>query len=34
MLVLKRNHGVDEQVGSIRPYLFQSRLGEFYTHPP
>jgi hypothetical protein len=31
-LVLKLNHGVDEQVGSIRFCLAQSRYGEFYTH--
>jgi len=30
--VLKLNHGADEQVGSVRPCLVQSRLGEFYTH--
>jgi hypothetical protein len=30
-LVLKLNHGVDEQVGSIRPCLVQSRYVELYT---
>jgi hypothetical protein len=32
ILVLKLNHGVDEQVGSIRPCLVQTRYGELYTH--
>jgi hypothetical protein len=30
-LVLKLTHGVDEQVGFVRPCLVQNRPGELYT---
>jgi hypothetical protein len=29
--VLKLTHGVDEQVGFVRPCLVQNRPGELYT---